>query len=169
MKLLREITDKDIIGDERLSSATPRLTGRAILFDDEGHIAVMYAKKFSLYSLPGGGIEENEDKLEAVKREILEETGCNCEITKDLGYVYENRAHCDFTQYSYYYLAKVIGHKGLPQMTPSEINNGTTVEWHTVQDAIYLISAPSHETLQRKFIQCKDMAALEELKKYINL
>lgn len=163
MKLLRQITDMDIIGDEKLSKANPRYTARAILIDNIGDIAIMYSKKHLLHSLPGGGIEGNEDKITAAKREILEETGCNCEIIRDLGYVYENRAHSDFTQYSYYYIAKVIGNKGTTNLTENELNNGTAVEWHDLNTAIRLISTPTHKTLQQQFIQYKDNAALNEL------
>lgn len=76
--------------------------------------AVMYSPKFKLYSLPGGGIEKGEDKEVAVKREVLEEKGFRCVIVNELGFVYENRAHCDFTQYSYYYIARTNrGHSGV--------------------------------------------------------
>ena len=45
----------------------------------------MYAEKFGLYSLPGGGIDDGEDVLTALKREILEETGCTCGSIAELG------------------------------------------------------------------------------------
>ncbi|MDF2539163.1 MAG: ADP-ribose pyrophosphatase [Herbinix sp.] len=168
MKLLCNITDKDIIGDDRLSEAAPRYTARAILIDQDGYIAVMYSVKYSLYSLPGGEIKEGEEKTEALKRELLEETGCNCEIIDELGYVYENRAHSDFTQYSYYYIAIVSGSKGQPHMTENERSNGTVSEWHSLDETIQLISGPKHEVLQRKFMQRKDMAAFHELMLLLN-
>lgn len=168
MKLINEITDKDIIGTEGLSQTQPRLTARAFLFNKDRYIAVMYAKKFSLYSIPGGGIEEGEDIIDAVKRELLEETGCKCEVIGEVGYVYENRAHCDYTTISYYYIAKVTCNYGKSFLTQDEINNGTGVEWYSINDAFRLIATPCHETIQRKFIQRRDMCAFEALIEFLS-
>ena len=77
MKLIAEITDREILGTGGSSSAAPRYTARAVL-KNGGLYAVMYAEKFGLYSLPGGGVDDGEDVLTALKREILEETGCTC-------------------------------------------------------------------------------------------
>ena len=76
MKLIKTITDKDILGTEGLSLAKPRLTARAIVKNKNNRYAVMYSKEFQLYSLPGGGVENGEDIEDALRREIAEETGC---------------------------------------------------------------------------------------------
>ena len=99
MKLISTITDKEILGTAGLSTAKPRYTARAILKNKDGKYAVMYSRKFNLHSLPGGGVDEGEDIISALKREILEETGCLCDDIKELGYVSENRFHCDFLMY----------------------------------------------------------------------
>lgn len=168
MKLIKEITDKDIIGTEGLSQTQPRLTARAFLFNQDGRVAIMYAKKFSLYSIPGGGIEDGEDKIDAVKRELLEETGCECKVIDEIGYVYENRAHCDYTTISYYYIAEVTCNYGKSFLTQDEINNGTYVEWHYIDDAICLIEEAYHETSQRKFIQRRDISAFKALVEFLS-
>lgn len=169
MKLLKEITDKEILGTDGLSEVKPRYKSRAILYDDNNLFAVVYFPEFKLYSLPGGGIEEGESELEAVKREILEETGYHCEIVRELGYVYENRAHCDFTQYSYYYVAKIVGKQEETSLNEDERNSEMQVQWHSIEDAIHFITSPIHDTIQRKFIQAKDTAALNEFVRINNL
>lgn len=43
----------------------------------EGKIALIYSKRYNYYKLPGGGIEESESRIMALKRETIEETGLN--------------------------------------------------------------------------------------------
>lgn len=165
MDLICELTDKDVLGTDGLSNAEPRYTARAILKNDKDQYAVMYTKKFDLYSLPGGGIEGEEGKLEALKREVLEETGCTCEAIEEIGCVYENRAHCDYTQYSYYYFVKAGKDVKATSFTDVEIQNKTEVQWHPLEKVTDLIFNQKPHTNQQKFLQARDVAAL---KKYVS-
>ena len=161
MKKLGMITDREILGTEGLSSAKPRLTARAIVQNSEGLFAVMFAKKFGLYSLPGGGVEDGEEVIAALQREIQEETGCTCDEVTPLGYVEENRAHSDYTQISYYYVVRTSSPARKPELTESELQSGTEVQWHTPEDAYRLIAAAEHTTAQRKYLQARDVIALD--------
>ncbi len=162
MKLIKEITDKEILGTDGLSAAKPRYTARAIVKNKDNKYAVMYSHKFNFHSLPGGGIDEGEDIVSALKREILEETGCLCADIKELGYVSENRFHCDYTQISYYFVVETSDSTPQMQLTEVEIINQTEMQWHTLKDMITLISSPVHDTKQRKFLQARDIAAINE-------
>lgn len=164
MDLICKITDKDLLGTDGLSKAEPRYTARAILKNGEDKYAVMYTEKFDLYSLPGGGIEDDEDKLEALRREVLEETGCICESIEEIGYIYENRAHADYTQYSYYYFVTAGSPAQKQSLTESEIQNKTKVQWHSLDKMTDLIFNQKPSTNQQKFLKARDVAAL---KKYI--
>lgn len=164
MKIISELTDKKVLGTDGTANAQPRYTARAILKNADGLYAVMYAGKFNLYSLPGGGIEDNEDKITALKREIMEETGCECDSIEELGCVYENRAHCNYTQYSYYYIVTTKGATKVQKMTEEELKNVTVLQWHTFDEAVSLIKDVNHATNQQKFLQARDVAALEEYK-----
>ena len=128
----------------------------------------MYSHKFNLHSLPGGGVDEGEDTISALKREILEETGCLCDDIKELGYVSENRFHCDYTQISYYYIVETSGTTHKTQMTEDEIINNTETQWYTLEDMVSLIFSPVHDTNQRKFLQARDVAAIKEYLSIIN-
>lgn len=165
MELICKITDKDIFGTDGLSDAEPRYTARAVLKNNKDQYAVMYTEKYDFYLLPGGGIEDNEDKLDALRREVLEETGCTCETIEEIGCVYENRAHCDYTQYSYYYFVMAGNDIRDQRLTDIEIQNKTEVQWHPLEKVIDLIFNQNPSTNQQKYLQARDIAAL---KKYVS-
>ncbi|MBQ7316863.1 MAG: NUDIX domain-containing protein [Clostridia bacterium] len=116
--ILAELSDENVLGTGGLSSASPRLTARAILKREDGLFAVMYAQKFNLYSLPGGGMEGDESPETAIAREIWEETGCICSAIEPLGVVLENRFHADYTQIDYYFVVTTNGEGGQLHLTP---------------------------------------------------
>lgn len=63
MRQICELNDRIMLGTEGLSTKAPRITARAIVKNQDGLYAVMYADKFKLHSLPGGGVEDGEDVL----------------------------------------------------------------------------------------------------------
>ena len=162
MKLICELNDKIVLGLDGMCDVLPRQTARAIVRNSEGLYAVMYAEKFGLHSLPGGGMEAGEDAETALRREILEETGCTCDRIEELGYVMENRAHQNFTSKSHYFVVYTERPATEIHLTENEKANKTSVEWHTLDEVIRLISTPKHTTTQRMYLQARDMAALRE-------
>ena len=98
MRRIATLTDLDILGTPGLSSAKPRLTARAVVVNPAEQLAVMYAAKYSIHTLPGGGVEEGESIEAALVREITEETGVTIASIEPLGIIEENRAHADYTQ-----------------------------------------------------------------------
>lgn len=125
MKRIAYLIDADILGMPGLSNAAPRLTARAVVVNPRGELAVMYAAKYDIHTLPGGGVEEGETIKQALLREITEETGCTIESYEPLGYVEENRAHADYTQISYYYIVYTQDETLHPHLTALEAENGT--------------------------------------------
>lgn len=163
-KLITELTDKNVLGTEGIA-VTPsntRKTSRAIVINKDGLYAVMYAEKFGLHSLPGGGIDGDETPEEALRREVLEETGCSCDEILPLGIVKENRFHADYSAVSYYFVVHCHSESAAPQLTDAELTNGTMLKWCTLEESVHLIKDCTHTTNQRKFLQARDVAALDE-------
>ena len=65
MKLIAEITDKEILGKNGLSFSNPRYTARAIVKNGDLY-AVIHSEKFHPYSLPGEGVEDGENIITAL-------------------------------------------------------------------------------------------------------
>ena len=105
-----------------------RETARAIVFDDEGYYyfskldtddSDRFGKGVYIQTF-GGGIEENEDVIEALNRELKEELGAEVEVIKKLGTVYDayNLVHCNVI--SHYYLVRILAF-GETALTGKEI------------------------------------------------
>lgn len=111
---------------------------RAVLFDDLNKFAVLEVKGEGgiYYKIPGGTIEKNETKLEAFKREMLEEAGCNSQILYMVG------RHQFFVKKrnklykSICYLAKVIGQKSEPKFDDWEQLRGFKILWINPMEAL---------------------------------
>jgi len=162
MNVICELNDAVVLGTSGgESQKPPRLTARAIVKNAEGKYAVMYADKFHLYSLPGGGVDEGEDILTALKREVWEETGCSCDRIEELGIVQENRYSQDYTQHSYYYIVTTHVTSNEIHLTDAEIENKTSIQWHDFDTVYDLITKPLQDTQQRKYLQARDKAALD--------
>ena len=51
------------VSEEEVKNYRVREAGRAVVMDRDGMIALLHVTKESYYKLPGGGIEETEDKI----------------------------------------------------------------------------------------------------------
>lgn len=165
MKQICELNDKIILGTDGLSSKTPRITARAIVKNRDGYYAVMYADKFKLHSLPGGGVEDSEDVLTALRREVFEETGCICDEIQELGIVSENRASLDYTQINHYFVVTTTHAMGKNHLTESELENCTVVKWVTFNELVRLINDQDFDRIQAKYLKARDVEALQEYTK----
>lgn len=140
MKQLCELNDKIILGQDGLSQKPPRSTARAIVKNQDGLYAVMYADKFKLHSLPGGGIEDGEDVLTALRRDIYEETGCVCDEIQELGIIAENRASLDYTQINYYFVVTTTHAPCENHLTEAEQASHTVIKWVAFDELVRLIN-----------------------------
>jgi ADP-ribose pyrophosphatase YjhB (NUDIX family) len=135
MNLLKLINLENTTEQEANAFFT-REAARAIVFDSENLVALLHSKKFNYYKLPGGGIEKGEDYETALKRECQEEIGCSVEVLDELGMIVEYRRKYTLKQTSYCYTAKVIGEKGISELTADEIAEEFETVWLPLEEAI---------------------------------
>ncbi|MES2631193.1 MAG: NUDIX hydrolase [Patescibacteria group bacterium] len=116
-----------------------RLTVKALILNDKDEVLIINDGL-----LPGGGVEENEDSLDALHRETMEELGINIGDTKELGAVVQFR---DFIKRKYIinaYTAQYLNNSGIasPQ---NEREAAFVYNWYTIPDAMLLLdSSISH-------------------------
>ena len=163
--VIAELTDTTVLGVDGFSLTPPRKKSRAILINTDSEIAVMYERESGLYALPGGGIEPGEDEVSAIIREIAEETGCVCDQIAPLGIISENRAHANTTHLSYFFVVHTKTKPTALHLTEEEIALGTVLKWYPLPEAVHRIQSNRADTIQKKFLQARDLAALEEYRR----
>lgn len=133
-KLIAKISDKDFFPEYRgeIFTNVIRKCVRGIVFDEENNIALV---KVNHLIIPGGGVEEGETLDEAIKRECLEESGCEIDDIKVLGKTFESRERKGGVQETFCFTAKLLGTKGIPTTT-QEDEVGMEVFWHPLNFAL---------------------------------
>ena len=160
--------DPSVPADDR-ENYYERRAARAVLRDRNGKVALMYASKRQYYKLPGGGIDDGEEVIEALSRELMEETGCIAKIAQNLGITEEWRDFDKMHQISYAFAAEVISQDTPPAFTQSEIEEGFELYWTTnIDSAIGLVeSNNNNEDVRVSFMSQRDTAILAKAKSAI--
>ncbi len=159
MKLLEEIKDKDF--SEDASTLKTREASRAILFDENNLIPLLFVAKYNYHKLPGGGIDEGEDRAQALVRECLEEVGSNIEVKGEVGKIIEFRSKWNLKQISYCYYGRIIS-KNKPNLTKKELSQGFKIIWLSLNDAISKIKNDKPRNYEGFFIQKRDLDFLKK-------
>ena len=147
---------------EDVNTYDTRAAARAIVRDENGHIALLKVGRHGYYKLPGGGVDEGEDIQTALLRECLEEIGCDIEVLGEVGTVEEHKLKSKLKQTSYCYLAKVVGTKGSPSFTQKEMDGGFSILWVPPSEAIKLMETCAPTTSGGKdYIVPRDICLLQ--------
>ena len=118
-----------------------RLATRSIALKG-ANILLLYTKRYDDYSLPGGGLDAGEDKIEGMKRELQEETGAqNITNIKPFGAYEEYRPWYkeDYDiqhMISYCYTCNIDEKLGAAKLESYETNNGMQAVWMNIHEAI---------------------------------
>lgn len=139
MRCLFEIDLKDYEG---FTKVFRRPSARAIILKGD-RIALVYATEEKYYKFPGGGIHDDEDKKEALIREVREETGLNVipESIREYGSVLrkqksEKADDTVFEQENYYYLCETDDELGAQDLDEYEKDAGFMLVYADIDEAI---------------------------------
>ena len=106
------------------------------------NILLLYTERYEDYSLPGGGLDLEEDKIQGMMRELSEETGA-----KDIKNIRPFGAYEEYRPWykpdfdiqhmiSYCYTCDINKELGLSNMESYEIKNGMKAKWVNIYEAI---------------------------------
>lgn len=105
-------------------------------------ILCLYTKRYDDYSLPGGGLDQGEDIIEGLKRELREETGAQNIQEKGAFGIYEEYRPWYKNDYdvqhmiSYCHLCSIDEELGEHSHEAHEISNKMTPLWIPTEEAI---------------------------------
>ncbi len=165
MKRILELNDEDVGLEAKETEYTPRTAARAILRKGE-KIALMHVGKEDSYKLPGGGVEEGESIQQGLRRELLEETGCEAEVKGEVGELLEHRSHIGIVQTSHCFVADVIK-EGKPSFDEGEIAADFSLQWVTLEEAEKLLESSKTDEYETKFVVKRDLFLLRAAKELL--
>lgn len=140
-----------VMGEEEITIS--RQTVKVILFNDQGEIALTYyppSKDYpnDEYYLPGGGVEEGEDEETALRREVIEEVGCEIKEIEELGQIVEYWTKDPRKNILSCYKAKVEGEIKELQLTEKEVLRNQSIMWFSPTIAIEKVNL-NHESMAK--------------------
>ncbi len=168
IELLKEFSESDI-GISRTNKKEVcyklRKAARALVFNRDNQIAILFVSKNNYHKLPGGGVEKNEDLLTALKREVLEETGCNINVSpQSVSATIEYRDDFQQLQISYCYTADVTDVARDTSFTKQEVSDGFQLKWVSLEGAINTLRNDQPNNYLGKFIRRRDLEFLLKAK-----
>lgn len=161
------VINPEKVSTEEVETYVTRQAVRSIVIDENNMIALLHVQSEDYYKLPGGGIENAENKIATLERECEEEIGTKIEILAELGTIVEYRKIFKLRQTSYCYIAKVKGVKGEPHFTKDEEAKGFQAVWIPYNKTFELMQQNSPTSFEgSEYIVPRDLAFLKAAKKY---
>jgi 8-oxo-dGTP pyrophosphatase MutT (NUDIX family) len=139
MRLLHSTTHSDLTSS--FEHCISRRATRAIVLNGE-QILLLFTERYHDYSLPGGGIDAEEDNISGLIRELREETGAqNVTNIREFGLYEEYRpwykGNADVIHMlSYCYQCEIDKELLSPEFEAHELQNGMTPLWVNIHQAI---------------------------------
>lgn len=143
-----------------------RPSARGIIIKDN-KVAMVHSTKYNYYKFPGGGIEKEELKEEALIREVREETGLEVISSKIREYGMVHRIQKGdyedvFIQDNYYYLCNVKDIVNMQKLDDYEKDEGFTLEWISPEKAMKVNSENKLEMVDKIMLE-REVRVIEML------
>ncbi|MFD0587180.1 NUDIX hydrolase [Paenibacillus sp. GCM10027627] len=172
MELIKEIyeSDLDINGGNSNTqrSGKPfwfRRAVRAVVFNENGEVALLQRRNQDYYKLPGGEVLEGETMEAALKRATLEDIGADVELTHEAGLIIEYRDEHELLQFSYGYIGRAKKRHSQSQQPEEQHSTAIQPVWLPLHDAIERMQQNKPITYMGKFIQVRDICFLKQLQR----
>ncbi len=149
-----------------------RKIARAVVINEFNKVCLMHLNRnddfgsYDYYETPGGGVKDKEDISAAVLREVKEETGCVCQVLKEVGIVsdYYNKIYRH--NLNYYYLLKVISY-GEKELEEYEKDIFSEIIWVDIDEAIRLLENMDDKMIPL-LVKRRELPIYKFAKEYIN-
>ena len=145
MRLLKTAFHPDINPDDILPASQFKLierhAARGIIVKGED-ILLLFTERYHDYSLPGGGIDDGEDEIAGLIRELQEETGAKGVRNVQAFARYDEyrpwyKANADIIHMiSHCYVCEIDDELGETALEAHEVNNGMRPVWMNIHEAI---------------------------------
>lgn len=139
MKLLKVLIHPELTS--RDGRVLRRHAARGIVLRED-KILLLFTERYNDFSLPGGGVDQDEDIQVALKRELEEETGArNVQVHAHYGLIEEYRPHWkpDYDlmhMTSHFFVCDIAPELADARMESYEIANGMNPVWVSVDEAM---------------------------------
>ncbi|MCK0715935.1 NUDIX hydrolase [Chromohalobacter sarecensis] len=139
MKLLKELIHPEL--SSRNGRVFRRHAARGIVLRDD-RMLLLFTERYNDFSLPGGGIDEGEDIVVALKRELEEETGArDVQVKEHYGFIEEYRPYWKpqfdlMHMTSHFFMCDVAPKLADARMESYEVANGMKPIWVPVSEAV---------------------------------
>ena len=168
---MRQLFEIDLRDYEDSDCVFSRPSARAIIIRDDNKIALVYSKNEKYYKFPGGGIHEDEDKKEALIREVREEVGLIvipesiCEFGSVMRRQRSNVSpNTIFEQENYYYTCKTKNQIVDQELDNYEAEAGFMLKFVSLDEAILVNSTYKSENYFNEIMIMRETKVLQIVK-----
>ncbi|MDO4460002.1 MAG: NUDIX domain-containing protein [Clostridia bacterium] len=167
---MRELFEIDLKDYEENYKVFRRPSARAVIIQGD-KIALVYSGKEKYFKFPGGGIHDDEDKTEALIREVKEETGLivKPETIREFGSVKRRQKsntseNTVFEQENFYYFCDCEDNITEQNLDAYEKEAGFTLKIVTLDEAIKVNGEYRSEVFFNEIMIKREKRVLELLK-----